>query len=275
MRLKLTVLIENQTNRRDIKAEHGLSFLLEADGKRILFDVGSSGAVWENGEKLGLLPGDVDILVLSHNHYDHAGGFRRGVEMGLRCRVICGEGFFEEKYRRGEAEGIFTRLDSGLTKKFAEEQSEGISFCGEQIRLTSHCYVVGRFKRERKWEHISKRYVRPGESGMETDPFEDEVCLVIEETDGMSLGVICGCSHPGIVNVLKTVKERFPGREIDFVAGGIHLMGVKEERAMATVRAVEELGVKRLFFNHCTDDEVSAMAKIPAGRLRSGDCMLF
>ena len=37
-------------------AEHGLSFLVEADGKQILFDTGSSSYVWKNAEKLGVSP---------------------------------------------------------------------------------------------------------------------------------------------------------------------------------------------------------------------------
>ena len=34
---KLTTLIENHASRRDLKAEHGLSFLIEDGNHRILF----------------------------------------------------------------------------------------------------------------------------------------------------------------------------------------------------------------------------------------------
>ena len=52
--MKVTTLIENHTSRRDLKAEHGLSFLIEDGREKILFDTGNSGAVWENGRKLGI-----------------------------------------------------------------------------------------------------------------------------------------------------------------------------------------------------------------------------
>ena len=95
--MRLITLIENETARRDLMAEHGLSFLVEADGKQILFDTGSSSYVWKNAEKLGVSPRDIDIVVLSHNHYDHVGGLTQGIRLGMDAEIVCGEEFFDEK----------------------------------------------------------------------------------------------------------------------------------------------------------------------------------
>lgn len=273
-------MIENETGRRNLKAEHGLSFLLEADGKRILFDTGSSQAVWENAEKLGILPADIDVTVLSHNHYDHVGGLVSGLRLGLHSDIVCGENFFDEKYRAKECQGAYTDLGCGLTRKDMGKNGGKIRVCGEILQLTDHCYAVGRFKRANKWEEISNKFLRLSGKVMEPDPFEDEICLAVEFGREKSIGVITGCSHPGIVNMLETVRERFPDRRLAFAAGGIHLKDAGEERRRLTAEALRQLGIRHLWFNHCSGDLLEGAAAdwgagMQTARLRSGDCLLF
>ena len=278
--MRLITLIENETARRDLMAEHGLSFLVEADGKQILFDTGSSSYVWKNAEKLGVSPRDIDIVVLSHNHYDHVGGLTQGIRLGMDAEIVCGEEFFDEKYRRREAEGVYTDLGSGLSRRFEKENSSKIQICGEMLQLTEHCFAVGRFKRTNKWEEISNKFLRRTALSMGPDAFEDEICMVIELDGGDSVGVITGCSHPGIINILETVKTRFPGRKLAFAAGGIHLKDAGEEQRRRTIEALRDLKVESLWFNHCSGEfleEAIAAGKsgISGGRLRSGDCLFF
>lgn len=56
--------------------EWGFSALVEADGKRLLFDTGAeSDTVIRNLHSLGLDLSDVtEVVVLSHAHADHVGG---------------------------------------------------------------------------------------------------------------------------------------------------------------------------------------------------------
>ena len=169
-------------------AEHGLSFLVEADGKQILFDTGSSSYVWKNAEKLGVSPRDIDIVVLSHNHYDHVGGLTQGIRLGMDAEIVCGEEFFDEKYRRREAEGVYTDLGCGLSRRFEKENSSKIQICGEMLQLTEHCFAVGRFKRTNKWEEISNKFLRRTALSMGPDAFEDEICMVIELDGGTQWG---------------------------------------------------------------------------------------
>lgn len=94
------------------------------------------------------------------------------------------------------------------------------------------------------------------------------------------MGVITGCSHPGIINILETVKTRFPGRKLAFAAGGIHLKDAGEEQRRRTIEALRDLKVESLWFNHCSGEfleEAIAAGKsgISGGRLRSGDCLFF
>ena len=71
--MKISVLIEN-TAPENLKAEWGLSLLIEHGGKKYLLDAGASPAFIENAQALGLSLSDVDAAVLSHAHFDHSDG---------------------------------------------------------------------------------------------------------------------------------------------------------------------------------------------------------
>ena len=73
--MKLTVLIDNNTlNDRYFLGEPGVSYFIETDGKKILFDVGYSDAFIQNARKLSIDLLNVDFVVLSHGHLDHTWG---------------------------------------------------------------------------------------------------------------------------------------------------------------------------------------------------------
>lgn len=54
--MKITVLVDNNTIiDRYFWAEPGIAFLVEAEGKRILFNTGYSDIFIKNAEKMGIL----------------------------------------------------------------------------------------------------------------------------------------------------------------------------------------------------------------------------
>ena len=70
--MKLTILTDN-CGGDTFFAEHGLSYLIEHDGERILFDTGHSDVFIKNAQKLGInINNDIETVVLSHGHWDHA-----------------------------------------------------------------------------------------------------------------------------------------------------------------------------------------------------------
>jgi 7,8-dihydropterin-6-yl-methyl-4-(beta-D-ribofuranosyl)aminobenzene 5'-phosphate synthase len=80
--LRILPLIEFYSSDPALLSEVGVSYLVETDDLRILFDVGHN-ANWEspsplqrNMETLGIDLASIDLVFLSHNHLDHSGGQR-------------------------------------------------------------------------------------------------------------------------------------------------------------------------------------------------------
>lgn len=73
--MKITIIYDNTAFRKDLQADWGFSALVEAWGKKILFDTGGSGYILlSNMEKLEIVPEDIDDVFISHSHFDHVGG---------------------------------------------------------------------------------------------------------------------------------------------------------------------------------------------------------
>lgn len=273
--MKVITLIENHTSRRDLKAEHGLSFLIEDGTEKILFDTGSSGAVWDNAKKLGIRPETITCAVLSHSHYDHAGGLMEGVSRGLSCPLVAGEGFFDKKYRVQEAAGVYTYLGCGFSEAEAKQAFGTIKVCREVLQLTPRCFAVGRFKRTNLWEELSKRFAKQKDGKMTADEFEDEICLVLELPDQKAIGVVAGCSHPGIVNMLETVQMCFPNRRLAFLAGGIHLKDKDRDYKERTWQELKRFQIERFYLNHCSGEELFGNGGGKVYSPGSGDCLFL
>jgi 7,8-dihydropterin-6-yl-methyl-4-(beta-D-ribofuranosyl)aminobenzene 5'-phosphate synthase len=272
----LRTLLENQLSQnRALTAEHGLSFLVETGGKKILFDCSAGKAARQNAKKMNVSLKDVDYVVLSHSHYDHAGGYLDMVEHGVRAPLITGPRFFEEKYARDGGKYVYLGCGFGedLLKKYKIEHQ----VCEKSITLFEGCHVAGGFERKYDFEKAPARFVRQTSTGMEADDFPDEVCLVIETPKG--LVVIVGCSHPGILNMVETVKNRFHS-PVYAVFGGSHLVEADTERLSRTMDMLREMGIGMAGFNHCTGDAaLKRMGECEDGtvysHLKAGDCIFL
>ena len=78
-----------------------------------------------------------------------------------------------------------------------------------------------------------------------------EQSLIINTKKGLI--IVTGCSHQGIVNILKRAKKLFD-RPIYLVFGGFHLGGMADEKVAAIIQDFKEIGVEKCGATHCTGD---------------------
>lgn len=85
-----------------------------------------------------------------------------------------------------------------------------------------------------------------------------EQSLIIDSRKG--LVIITGCSHQGIVNILKLAKKLFD-KKIYLVFGGFHLGGKKDSELQEILSDFKELGVVKCGATHCTGEKAISMFK--------------
>lgn len=252
---KLTVLIENTTPEGlSLTAEHGLSFFVEIERTKFIFDCGQTGAAFDNAKILGIDLRGVKDVVLSHSHYDHAGGFPKLLETAQIKTIYTGENFWEEKYSISNEKTStipdYIYRGCGFDEKFLAERGIEQKICRDVIELDENIWLVGNFKRRYDFETIPKKFVR-GDRKIHDD-FSDEIVLVLRGSNG--LAIVTACAHSGILNIVADIRERF-SMPIVSVIGGLHLTGATQDRISRTIDELKILGVKKVLPCHCSGEE--------------------
>ena len=257
--MKITVLMENTACREDLTAEHGLSLYIEACGKKILFDSGSSAAFADNAEKLGVDLSKVDLMILSHGHYDHGGGIRRFLELNKTAPVYLHRRAFA---RCHAATGLYIGLDRTL------KGCDRLHFTEGKVQLAPGLTL---FDCNRRKRHVPVApyglVVRRG-GGMQPDSFSHEQYLLIEEA-GKRI-CISGCSHKGIENIVKWFQP-------DVLVGGFHFMRLEDEGILGKKAAALLESTAVFYTGHCTGEMQYGVLKEKMGarlhRIQTGSAL--
>lgn len=274
--LHITALMDNKpSEHKALIAEHGLSLYVHYNGRRILFDCGSGPNSQYNAHRLGINLKELDAVVLSHSHYDHAAGFRDLTEnhMGSKT-VFTGPNFFEKKYAKNGVR--YTDLSAGFDHAFLEEYGIRHREVRELTEIFQGAYLIGGFPRLIPFEQIPERFVRKTAAGFVTDDFSDEICMALEIQGG--LAVLVGCSHPGILNMITHVSQLL-NKPIKAVFGGTHLVEAGNQRIEATIQHLQRMGLEVLGLSHCSGDgadcAIRSNPQIQGCHLGVGDCIFF
>jgi 7,8-dihydropterin-6-yl-methyl-4-(beta-D-ribofuranosyl)aminobenzene 5'-phosphate synthase len=259
--MKISVLTENNAGQLTA-AEHGLSYLIETDGKRILFDTGQSDLFLRNAAIIGVSLKEIDLIILSHGHFDHG----NGLEYLSGGTLLCHPGCFIRRYRQSdhsyiglkysgeEIEGKFNLI----TSREPYGISDSVVFAGEIPRITSF---------ESKVTPFSLEDGTP-------DFVTDDSALIVTLPQG--LFIITGCGHAGIVNTVKHASAITGIDEIYGIMGGFHL---KEEdlQTCETIKYLQAKTVTHILPSHCTSGAALARFRsaFDARPVRTGESFSF
>jgi len=90
------IVYDNYPFEERLSPAWGFACVVTGLEKTILFDTGGDGTILlANMGACGIEPGDIDAVVLSHNHYDHTGGLAAFLEANGRVAVYLPEVFPE------------------------------------------------------------------------------------------------------------------------------------------------------------------------------------
>lgn len=83
-----TILFDDRAHDEKLLTGHGFSCLIEVGRTKILFDTGGDVAkLMYNMGVLGVNPKSIDIVVISHNHWDHTSGLSSLLSINPRLAV--------------------------------------------------------------------------------------------------------------------------------------------------------------------------------------------
>ena len=250
--MRITVLVEDGSPDPDLRVEHGLSLLVEFSGGRILLDTGAGkDTLLENMKSLGLDPGAVDAVFLSHGHYDHGGGlpalarWRKGIDVYASPLVFQRSWVLEK--------GLPPR-DVGLGFLREDLEKSGAVFHPVQgmVEVLPGAWAFGPIPGP--WTHAMKGFWLDPE-GRNPDPFQHESLLLLREEGGPAL-LFAGCCHRGVPNTLRAGRRLPEGGKVEILLGGLHLRAAPPGEVESAARALEEAGVGTLWIGHCTGDAV-------------------
>jgi len=246
--IELSVLVEWK-NINGFQNDAGVSYLFNTNTTSLLFDIGfgdESTTLRHNLLKMGIPSNLKEVLVISHLHPDHMGGFRAM----KNNRVFLPLKIFEK-----------SNIDCYLPEKVNVENLKPIVLTGPEI--------------------INNEFISTGPLACNLFFFgyTEEQILIFRIRD-KGLFIFTGCGHPGINNILKMVKKTST-LPIYAIGGGFHLpvtngrgnkFGIQFQRIFGTGKApwkqinnddvndfintVNEVNPRKVFFSaHDTCDE--------------------
>ncbi len=230
--MRIINLVENETGSSGCEAAHGLSFYVETEKHKVLFDAGPTKAILRNAQKLGINLTAVDTVILSHGHYDHSGGILAFAQLNPAAQIYMqhnagGEFYAFDGEEKGEEQSPtaisrdyrYIGIDKKILSLPQVQLLRGDTKLDDELQL----FTVDVERRAFPLPSTNARLKRLSAGNYLQDDFSHEQNLLL--TTGGKKILFCGCAHNGILNVLDTLERKFgTGALPDLVLGGFHLM---------------------------------------------------
>jgi 7,8-dihydropterin-6-yl-methyl-4-(beta-D-ribofuranosyl)aminobenzene 5'-phosphate synthase len=264
--MKLTILVDNTTTTRNLKAEAGLSVYIEDRTSKVLFDTGESSLFLENARQLGINPLDNTYIVLSHGHHDHSWGLKYLLPLYTQAGettptppvLLAHPLAFNRRVKEKQELGLHIAEET-LANLFTIQKSR------VPVWITDRLVFLGEINRQFTFEGTNTIGQIIKNNAAEPDFMQDDSALVYKSTQG--LVIITGCSHSGICNIVEQAKKICQDDRMVAIIGGLHLRKPSAEQLNGTIAYLSQMNVEKLYACHCTD-QPSRIALAQLGNLQ-------
>jgi 7,8-dihydropterin-6-yl-methyl-4-(beta-D-ribofuranosyl)aminobenzene 5'-phosphate synthase len=254
--MTIYTLIENTKPKGSaFLCEHGLSLYFEHNKKHILFDTGSSDTFIYNATLLGIDLAKVDVCVISHGHFDHAGGLSYFLNINKKAAVYMKRTAQCDLYTKK----LFRTRQTGMPQSFFEKYGERITYIDDDTQITDGVFAANINTYRGYPQHVSAMYCDQ-DGKLTHDDLSHELFITAKTNEGHV--VLTGCSHHGLINILQTAQENYG--KVYAVIGGFHLggfkvLGVRAKRESSSeIRAIakyfDKNGINKIYTGHCTGE---------------------
>jgi len=264
------------TTRSNLHSEWGLSLFLQsqraAEQRSFILDFGYSAPVLLNNiEVIGVDPGKVDALIVSHGHFDHYGGLQGFLK---KYRSVLPA---DVKLYAGGEDNFCHRLagpqnelaDFGtLDRRELAAQSVATMLCETPTVIAGHAFTTGKIQRsgiERVLPNTMVEFAMRDGLGCNAShylPAEMEGKIVPDQhihehatcfnVKDKGLVVISSCGHVGIVNSVRQAQEVSGVTKVHAIMGGFHLGPAPPDYLAQVVAEIKKLDPDVVIPLHCS-----------------------
>lgn len=238
--VKISILADNRVATLEPKGLRGEWGFAAAVGD-VLFDTGQTGVVPENAARMGL-DFDFETIVLSHSHYDHAGGLTDAIGRLNDPTLYCHPSVWTP--RQLDHNGRRREIGLPYARETVADKATIVEHT-DPVEIAEDVYALGEIPRPNPDAAIG---MVESDGTLEEDPIYDDQALVVDRDSGLAL--VLGCGHAGLQNTIEYAESEF-GKDVRAVVGGTHLIAFDDE---AIHRIADDLeGQLELFAGtHCT-----------------------
>jgi len=248
-------------------AEPGLSLLIKVfkgDEKHtMLLDAGITGTCLQHNVDLlakseAVMRGDitadvqdVELVVLSHGHSDYFGGLINFLNsVGQKVPLVCHPGAF---VMRRSTNGFGSYSDMIAPDELALKRAGAVlsKRCDSSTVVSDLILVSGEVERTTGFEKGAPSLEAKIDDNWVTDPFYDDQALAVHAKNH-GLVIIGGCSHAGIINIVRHLQKITRIEKVHAVMGGFHLAVSSASVVESTIAEMKKIAPDFIIPMHCT-----------------------
>jgi 7,8-dihydropterin-6-yl-methyl-4-(beta-D-ribofuranosyl)aminobenzene 5'-phosphate synthase len=243
----------------------GFSCIIKYNGKTILFDAGSNADIFKaNVNKLRIDLTKVDIVVVSHAHFDHLNGIDYLLTKNPKVKIFLPNDMYAGVPITPDMTGAEPLVTDSLPKyhqyfdggptKFAINQSgrfwnANTEYVKNSQEILPGIKLVATSSSNLGYFNCYPRSNAPNENECRQTGLP-ELSLSLKTSKGEVL--IVGCSHSGVENIVSETMK-VVSTNIDMVYGGFHTVPFDRKKTIEVVDKLKnEYHVHRVAPAHCT-----------------------